>query len=197
MDVNKTRDKIKEKLPRVRKQSEHHEVVKWMWKFGAKDVKSAARTKQLEEKVPHAGVYLKNLEKAKLVEVSKKGSAHFLLDLAAKGKEKKFLHVYPEIKEARIKRSMALIDHIQNEHELLIISLQVLSLDETANIVNILEKIKHNEDQDKDGANLTNYNNIVKKFKEKKITLKGYDELQWKRGSHSWYLNKDFIAECS
>ncbi len=197
MDVNKTKDKVKEKLPRVRKQAEHNDVIKWMWKLGAKDLQSAVRTSHLEEKVPHAATYLKNLKKARFVEVSKKGSAHFLLDHAATGQEKRFLYIYPEIKEAREKRSTALVDHIQNDHELLILSLHTLGLNETASIVNVLESVQHSDDQETDKEHLKNYSNIVTKFKEKRVPLKGYDHLEWKRGSHSWYLNQSFIAECS
>ena len=88
------------------------------------------------------------------------------------------------------------MNHIQDEHELLIISLHVLGLDENASLLNIHQKVEYQEDQDKDRINLNNYNQIVKKFKEEKITLKGYDELEWKRGSHSWYLSQSFMAEC-
>lgn len=196
MDVSKTKDKLKEKLPRVRKQAEHNDVLKWMWKLGAKDIKSAVRTKQLEEKVLHAGAYLKNLKRARLVEVLKKSSAPFLLDHAATGQEKCFLHTYPEIKEARKKRSIALVDHVQSDHELLILSLHVLGLDEKASIVNVLESVEHNDDQEKEKTSFKNYNNIVKKFKEKKVALKGYEHLEWKRGGYSWYLSQSFIAEC-
>ena len=129
--------------------------------------------------------------------MSKKGSAHFLLDHAATGQEKRFLYVYPEIKGAREKRSTTLVNHVQDDQDLLILSLYVLGLDENASVVNVLERVEHSDDQDKDKTNLKNYNNIVKKLKEKKVALRGYDHLEWKRGSYSWYLSKNFITECS
>ena len=92
---------------------------------------------------------------------------------------------------------MALVHHVQNNHELLILSLQTLGLDETASIINILGSVEHSDDQGKDKANLKNYNNVVKKLKEKKVALKGYDHMEWRHGSHSWYLSQSFIAECS
>ena len=196
MDLTKTKNKLKEKLPRIHKPAEYEKLLEVMWKLEAKDVKHAVRTKVLEEKVPGAGTYLKSLKKVKLVEVSKKGSGYFMVNNAAKEDRKRFLRHHDQIKEARENNSIALVNHIQDEHELLIISLHVLGLDENASLLNIHQKVEYQEDQDKDRINLNNYNQIVKKFKEEKITLKGYDELEWKRGSHSWYLSQSFMAEC-
>ena len=168
-----------------------------MWKLGARNIKSAVRTKKIEEKVPHAEVYLKNLLNAKMVEVSKKGSAHFILDYASSKPNERYLYLHPDIKIAREKRSTALLNHIQDDHSLLILSLKALGLDEKSNILEILNRIEYLENQDKDAVNLQNYNKIIEKMKENKIVMKGYDELKWKRGSHSWFLNNNFIIECS
>ena len=41
MKLNKIIEKIEKKLPRIRTKKEHIEVIDWMWKLGARNIKSA------------------------------------------------------------------------------------------------------------------------------------------------------------
>jgi len=196
MKWKEVRKELKKRLPKVRKQKVYLDLLKELHKRGATSKKIVLKTKQLEHISKDAGICLARLEKKKFVGIIKKGAARFLLDPIAKGSDC-FCHTLPEIKKAREVRCLNLLKHIDGNPTLIAICAKVLGLKGKITLDNIKSKICYMDDRQRDKENLGNYNNIVRKLREKGIEMPNYDELIWLRGSYSWYIKEEFVIEFS
>jgi len=187
MNKENIRKLIRKTLPRVRNVDRYVDIMYLLYKKAAVNKKTAVRTAEVDHLV-EGNVFhpLKKLEKCKLIKRVRKSAVCFMFDASAAGKNS-FLYTREQIRQARINGVKMLVKQVQNDGRLLLICLATIGMEGTEKLETVVEAVKYADD-DTERKNLFNYNQIVQKFKQNKIILKGFDELVWRRGSHSWFI---------
>src|SRR3989338_6474728 len=192
MKINQLKKLLQKILSRVKKIEIYEQLVSELIGKRAFDNESSVRTSELEAILNReVKGFLVILERGRVVARKRKGSASFLFDINAKGK-KMFLHTRKEIKERRIEYVALLLQQIQDDKTILHICIGCLNLFGTATLEHIINLVKYSEEGEEEARNLKNYNVLVQRLKKENVILKGFDELVWRNGSHSWYLEKGF-----
>lgn len=195
MDIEQINVELERRLTGIRNKANYIELVKKLYEVNAVSRETTVKTKILSEIEKNASVYLKRLQKEKVVGVVKRGATKFLFNPAATNVGEKFGYIKPQIKLIREKNYQQLLKHIKEEVQIFSKCSIWLGLSEPISLQDIEDKIIYLDDKEKDRAQLDNFNLLVQNLKRENLNRKTYDELHWRRGSYSWYLLPEFVME--